>query len=257
MIGSSALIGYSGFVGTTLLGQKKFTDLYRSTNINEIQNKTYDLAVIAAAPGKKWLANTNPFEDQKALDRLIEPLKKMRATQVVLISTVDVFPCPFEVDEDTSIDLFELAPYGYNRRRLELFVENNFKNHLIVRLPGLVGKGLRKNILFDFVHNNKIEEIESRNFFQFYPMENLWTDIQRGLDHEIRRLHLTSEPVQVSEVAKEVFGLTFDQKLQRPLIQYDFRSKYHNLWGKEEPYQYSKKESINAIKKYRKGEAGE
>ena len=65
---SEALIGYTGFVGQTLLRSKDFDDLYRSTNIQEIKNKSYDLVVGAGAPAKKWLANKETVGGAKAID---------------------------------------------------------------------------------------------------------------------------------------------------------------------------------------------
>ena len=41
----NSLIGFSGFVGGTLLKQACFEDLYRSTNIGEIEGKSFDLVV--------------------------------------------------------------------------------------------------------------------------------------------------------------------------------------------------------------------
>lgn len=254
---TSALIGYTGFVGTTLLGQRNFTDLYRSTNINEIKNKRYDFVVAAAAPAKKWLANSKPFEDQKNIDKLIGTLSYLQAERFVLISTVDVFAQPIGVDEDTRIDIFDLQPYGYNRRRLELFVEEKFPNHLIVRLPGLVGRGLRKNIIYDFLNKNRVDQIESRNSFQFYPMSRLWKDIEIALNNNLKLIHLTAEPVTVAEVAKDAFGLKFEQELENPLVQYDFRTRYHSYWGAESPYQYSKHQSLDAIREYKRQELNE
>ena len=71
---STALIGYSGFVGQTILRSQPFDDLYRSTNINNIKGKCYDLVVGAGAPAKKWLANKDPDGDAAAIDNLIENL---------------------------------------------------------------------------------------------------------------------------------------------------------------------------------------
>jgi hypothetical protein len=47
-----ALIGYSGFVGSTLLKQRHFDSLFRSTNIDEIVGKTFDMVVCAGAPAQ-------------------------------------------------------------------------------------------------------------------------------------------------------------------------------------------------------------
>ena len=38
----NALIGFSGFVGSSLLKQTEFEHLYRSINIADIENNTFD-----------------------------------------------------------------------------------------------------------------------------------------------------------------------------------------------------------------------
>lgn len=171
-----ALIGFSGFVGSTLLRQKNFDALYRSTNIDDICGKSFDTVVCAGAPAQKWLANKHPEDDARKIDSLIEKLKTVKCKQFILISTVDVFKKPEGVDETSPVDEQQLHPYGLHRRNLEKFVMEHFPASLIVRLPGLVGPGLRKNIIFDFHTKNNIAQIESRSVFQFYPMINLWYD---------------------------------------------------------------------------------
>lgn len=254
---NNALIGYTGFVGGTLLDNADFVasaDLYRSTNIGEIRGKRYALLVCAGAPAKKWYANAHPEEDRQAIDGLINHLDTVTAERVVLVSTVDVFPSPVRVDENTPIDGNTLQPYGYNRRRLEEFVQEKFNHALIVRLPGLVGHGLKKNIIFDFLNNNNLDQIESRNVFQFYPMDRLWTDIQLALSHDLPLVHLTAEPVDVRTVAHVAFNLDFQSELDKPLVNYDMRSIHAGLWSKQD-YQYSRDESLAAIRRYAQTEA--
>ncbi|CAK2394993.1 hypothetical protein VCRA2116O29_1280001 [Vibrio crassostreae] len=53
MGGNDALIGFSGFVGKTLLKQRDFDHHYRSTNIEQIQNNRFDTVVCAGAPTQK------------------------------------------------------------------------------------------------------------------------------------------------------------------------------------------------------------
>ena len=247
---TSALIGSTGFVGTTLLSQRSFDYCYHSTDIDEIDNKEFDLVICAAAPAKKWYANLHPDEDKDCIDSLIGHLKTISAKKFILISTVDVFKSPVNVDENTSITLDELQPYGYNRRRLELFVEENFQSHLIVRLPGLVGTGLKKNIIYDFKNHNEIEKIESDNVFQFYPMKNLLKDITTADNHGLKLVHLTAAPVSVKEVAKSAFNFDFDNHLGKPLVSYDFKTIHGALFGTTPDYQYDKAESLKAIKEY-------
>ena len=247
---TSALIGSTGFVGTTLLSQRSFDFCYHSTDIGEIDNKEFDLVICAAAPAKKWYANLHPDEDKACIDTLIEHLKTIKAIKFILISTVDVFKSPVNVDENTPISLSELQPYGYNRRRLELFVQENFDSHLIVRLPGLVGTGLKKNIIYDFKNHNEIEKIESDNVFQFYPMKNLLKDITTADKQALKLVHLTAAPVSVKEVAKAAFDFDFDNHIGKPLVAYDFKTIHSALFGSTPDYQYDKTESLKAIREY-------
>ena len=167
----------------------------------------------------------------------------------MLISTVDVFGKPVSVDESNAVETEKLHPYGYNRWRLEQFVQKQFANALIVRLPGLVGPGLKKNIVFDFLNDNNVHNINAQDVFQFYPMVHLWNDISKCLEHGLNLVHLTAEPLNVARIAKEAFGLYFENTLPRPAIHYDFRSLHAGFWGKKD-YQYSAESSLAAIREY-------
>lgn len=249
-----ALIGYSGFVGSTLLKQTSFSALYRSTNIHEIENREFDLVVCAGAPAQKWIANRDPENDLKIIDGLIGHLRTIKCRTFVLISTVDVFGKPIGVDENTPVDEEGLHPYGLHRRRLEKFVEQNFASHLIVRLPGLVGPGLRKNVIFDFLNNNNLHAIESRGVFQFYPMVNLWSDIQTALDARLPLVHLAAEPISVADVSLKGFGKPFTQELNGQPARYDMQSRYSHVFGASGRYQYSERETLLAIRAYAQSE---
>ena len=244
---TDALIGYTGFVGSNLMAAHEFGAVFNSKNITEIEGQSFNLLVCAGAPAKKWYANLHPEEDKETLDGLMGHVSKVRAGRVVLISTVDVFKNPYLADENTPVDMDGLSAYGLNRRRLEIFVEEHFENVLIVRLPGLVGKGLKKNILFDFHNNNEVLKIDSRGVFQFYPVQRLWGDIKKAEENALSLVHLTSAPVSVAEVAREVWGREFRNEVLPKPAKYDFRSAHAGLWGRER-YQVSRDEEIAAIK---------
>lgn len=251
---NNALIGFSGFVGTTLQKQANFSHLYRSTNMDDIDNRTFDMVVCAGAPAQKWIANKDPQGDREKIEGLIEHLKTIKCEKFILISTVDVFHNSVGADEETPVDEIGLHPYGLHRRWLEKFVASHFSNYLIVRLPGLVGPGLRKNIIFDFLNENNVSAIDSRGVFQFYPMVNLWADIEIGLMEKIKILHLTAEPLSVQQVAISGFGRSFDNVLQNDPATYDFRTRHAPLFGASGSYQYSAREEILAIRAYAQSE---
>jgi hypothetical protein len=249
-----ALVGHSGFVGASLAKQTEFTSSFRSTNISEIRLRSFGLIVCAAAPAQKWIANREPVTDRRNIENLMAHLADASCDTFILISTIDVFKDPAGVDESTLVDENDLHPYGLHRRSLEKFVENHFPKHLIVRLPGLVGPGLRKNVIFDFLNDNNLQSIDSRGVFQFYPMVNLWFDIQTALGAGLNLVHLTAEPISVADVSAQGFGKPFKQSFASKPANYDMRSRHAAVFGSTGYYQYARRETIQAIRAYAQSE---
>lgn len=247
---TSALIGHSGFVGSTLKRQRGFEHQFRSSDIAGIDGGSFELVVCAGAPAQKWKANADPEADLRTIDGLIAHLDAITCEQLVLISTVDVFGDPTAVDESSDVRTEGLHAYGAGRRRLEEFVQERFDRHLVVRLPGLVGPGLRKNVIFDLLHDNNLEAVDSRGVFQFYPMVNLWWDIETALAAGLSLVHLTAAPVDVSTISRLGFGRRFENHLERPVARYDFRTRHADVFGASGAYQYAAGETITAVRAY-------
>lgn len=252
---TNSLIGFSGYVGSTILKQEDFTVLYRSTNISEINNKCFETVVCAGAPAQKWIANQDPQADLENVNALISHLRTVTCKTFILISTVDVFKTPIGVDEDSPIDEAGLHAYGLHRRLLEKFVQEHFQHHLILRLPGLVGPGLRKNVIFDFLNDNNTSAIDSRAVFQFYPMVNLWSDIKVALSAGLSLVHLTAEPISVKDLADDGFGKEFTNILERPPAAYDFQSKHALVFSGSGKYTYTRRETLLAVRTYAQSES--
>src|SRR4029077_2021184 len=119
-----------------------------------------------------------------------------------------------------------------------------------VRLPGLFGEGLKKNIIYDFIHNNNIGQIHADSVFQFYPIINLWRDIQTALKHNIKLVNFATEPTSVLEIAREGFGLEFSNRPQTNPAYYDFRTKYDHLFGGAKGYIYNKDQILKLLKNF-------
>jgi nucleoside-diphosphate-sugar epimerase len=247
---SKAIIGYTGFVGSNLISQQKFDDFYNSKNIESIQGKSYDLVVCAGAPAVKWLANKEPIKDKENLQKLMDCLAQVSTNKLILISTVDVYPTPVQVDEDTKIDPKILQPYGKHRLELEQFVQENF-NSLVVRLPGLFGEGLKKNIIYDFLNDNIGDWINKDSVFQFYNLAHLWEDLAIALDHELKLVNFATEPVSVAEVALEAFGFEFSEEPKNNPANYDMRTKYFDLFSSDQQgYLYGKKIVFQELREF-------
>jgi nucleoside-diphosphate-sugar epimerase len=245
----NALIGHTGFVGGTLNRQFEFHDFYNSKNIESIADKEYNLVVCAGAPAEKWKANQNPEADLAAIKRLAAPLARVHARRFILISTVDVYPQPIGVDEDTLLEP-GAAAYGRHRYLLEKFVQDHF-DALVVRLPGLFGRGLKKNVIYDFLHENNVAQIDSRGSFQFYDLENLWRDLSAALSAGLRLLNVATEPVTVAEVVQHGFMREWkNEPADKIPARYDFRSVHAERWGGANGYLYEKGEVLDALRKY-------
>lgn len=146
------LVGYSGFVGSNIRNSHEFDGLYDITNIKEAFGKNPDLLVYSGVPAQKFLANKEPEKDFEIIKDAINNIKMINPKEIVLISTIDIYKDPVDVDEDTVIDTDELQPYGYNRYYLENWVKENIDKHLVVHLPGLYGKNIKKNFIYDLIH---------------------------------------------------------------------------------------------------------
>lgn len=146
------LVGYTGFVGSNIAAMHEFDGYFNSKNVEEAYGKEPDLLVYSAVPAEMFLANQNPEADFAIIEQAISNIKKIAPKRIVLISTIAVYKDPDEVDEDAYINKDELLAYGKNRLHLEQWVEENIKDYLIVRLPGLYGKNIKKNFINDFIN---------------------------------------------------------------------------------------------------------
>jgi hypothetical protein len=246
----TALIGYTGFVGSNINAQNTFSDTYNTSNIEAIEGQSYDLVVSAANGAEMWRINQEPEKDRAQIEGFIERIKTVKIKKLVLISTVGVYKHPIDVDEDTPIDIDGLPPYGVNRYYLEQFCADNF-DALIVRLPGLFGPGLKKNVIYDLLHDNNVDRIHRGGLYQYYNLANIWKDIEIALDNNISLINFATEPVRTDAIAKEAFGIDFTNEPEGVTpASFDMRSKHAKLYGPSDNYLYSKKQELDDIKAF-------
>jgi hypothetical protein len=238
-IGLKGLIGYTGFVGGTLCGQQEFDLLYNSSNIGDIAGQELDLLICAGAPGLKWKANKEPVDDEANLRGLLSHLQTVKAKSFVLISTVDVYPRPFGVDEDSFIDENVLEPYGKNRYMLEREVRKRFPSALVMRLPGLYGRGLKKNAIYDLMHDNALHLIHKDSVLQYYGLRNLSEDISKALSAQLTLVNMATEPVCIADVARRCFDRDFDNVTESSPPNYNMQTNHAAAFGKVGRYIYS------------------
>jgi hypothetical protein len=243
----SALIGHTGFVGSNLARQHRFDATYNSSNIDSIAGEEFDLVVCAGVRAEKWIANANPQADREGIDRLIGALDSVKARRAILVSSVDVFITPLDVDETTPIVTAGLHPYGKNRYYVEQAFADRFDT-LVARLAGLYGPGIKKNVIHDFLNDHQIEKIDSRGVFQFYGLHRLWGDLQIALDKKLPLIHLPTAPVSVEEVVRAAFGRDFTNHVVDCPARYDVRTRHAELLGGIGHYLENKPAELEGIR---------
>lgn len=236
-----ALIGHTGFVGSNLKEQVLFDRFYNSKNIEDIGGEEFDTIVCAGVSSVKWRANKQPIEDFRQIERLISNLEKAKFRRLVLVSTIAVYDNPAD------------NPYGQNRLYLETYLKNRFDNIYIVRLPSLFGKHLRKNAIYDLL-NGDTRFLPHRNSkLQYYCLDDLWKDISKMIENDIRILNISTEPVVFSEILK-IFGAVYGCDNSEKLVEENMQSTNGFVWDKEGPYLYDKNEILDRLERFIKNE---
>jgi nucleoside-diphosphate-sugar epimerase len=202
------LVGDTGLIGTTLKEKITFESTFNSKNIQELQEIKDDNVTIylSCLPATKWLVNKDIKSDIKNINSIIEIISKLRYKKIILISTIDVYcDSPQLSDEDTIIHVKNLS-YGTNRYYFELLVKNLcvYEDLKIFRLPALYNKHIKKNILYDLINNNNVNQINANSSFQWYNLNNLDNDIRlySALHPKRNVFNLFTEPLDSIEIVK-------------------------------------------------------
>ena len=246
----TALIGYTGFVGSNLMQQHDFTSLYNSKNFQNMEGKEFDLVVCAGISAVKWMANKEPEKDMANIKALEDILATINAKQFILISTIDVYAVTKGKDENFDCSSVNNHAYGAYRLAFEKFCDNKFDDCTIVRLPGLFGDGLKKNVIFDLLNDNCLEMINDKSSFQYYYLKHLWKDIQIALDNDIKLINLFTEPISTQEIHKIFFASKGIGEEEVPESHYDLYTRYAHNWNNSGNYIYTKNEMIQQLSEF-------
>jgi hypothetical protein len=232
-----ALIGHTGFVGGTLLAAGGFTHGFNSRDFHDMRGARFDEVVCAGVRSAKWLANTEPAQDKAAIEALLRVLENVRVGRFVLISTVDVYPDPsLPLDETAVLEGLPNHSYGSHRYLVEQFVAGLYPNHAIVRLPALFGDGLKKNALFDLLHDNRVDRLDPAAEYQWYPLRRLPGDLARIAGAGLGLVNLVTEPSPLGDVIARFFPAARPGPETQAAPRYALRTRYAPLFGGVVPY---------------------
>jgi len=198
------IIGAKGMVGQNLVnlysGDNNVFSITRE-NIETYKNFKFDLIFLAAADGRKYIANKEPYLDLISIMNLMNTVRYYDADKIVLISTIDVYNTVMNNGDENTKLAITFPSYGSNRLQLEFALRGLFKEKLLViRLQGLIAENLKKNLLFDIKNNRTLANFSNDTTFQFYPLNRLRKDIDVVLSMQIRLCNLSAEPISIKEL---------------------------------------------------------
>ena len=245
-----ALIGCTGFVGSWLAGTDSFDFQINRSNLESLQGAQLDRIVCAGLPATKWIANRNPAEDLANVQRLEGILKTVRASKFTLISTIDVYPLMTSADEDFDCEQHPNHSYGAHRLRFERFVRESFPQVHVVRLPAMFGPGLKKNVIYDLLHDNQLEAIHPESRFQWYPLTRLADDLRVIEAEQLPLVNLFTEPLATGAVITKLFpGKTVGRSAGNP-VHYDLHTRHGRLFGGDGRYMMRADAAMSALHKF-------
>lgn len=220
------LFGSTGLVGRALQEQTVFDQLYSSANFRDIRllRQHIDHLVLCCLPATKWKVNQDPLADLQNIFSIVDTLKDVHAERITLISTIDVYGHGGLSLCEANDSLLEKPGYGGNRLLFELLIRAQFRSDLvqIIRLPALFHRLIKKNILFDLIHDHETEKINANSSYQWYPLERLWTDIAKCPANGT--VNLFPAPIETVKIMEEFFPSA--PRFMKERISYNHRTMY-------------------------------
>lgn len=243
---NNLIIGHRGFVGSNLGRQIPNAVGVGRAEIASIAGLTFGDIYCAAPQAKKWWANKNPDQDKQEVDNLIESCRQVSCTgHFVLFSTVDIYDPPTGKTEN-DLPSSHAHPYGAHRFHLEQCILDHFRSRTkVIRLPALVGQGLKKNIIYDLLNNNNVELINANSSFQWFNLDFLDKVLKIAFHLQgSHLLNIASEPLPTEDLVRTLFPYDIDRlNWQGPSICYDIRTIYGQS---DKPYLFSKEEVLES-----------
>ncbi len=175
------VLGHTGFLGKTvfekLSAQKKYTvvGVNSETNVGDISD-AFDVVVNCAGNAQKHSIEDDLFACASAIDTEISVLDSLW----FLAKTTN------RIIHISSIDATEGSMYGKIKSQVEQKVRGLYKEFLILRPAGLIGPGLKKNVVYDICNHQQIY-VAKHSIFNFISTEEVANIIEYTIDHPEKR----------------------------------------------------------------------
>jgi hypothetical protein len=183
------IVGCTGFVGSNIASKYRFDGRFNSKNIEDAFGAKPDLLVFCGVPAEMFLAASNPAADLAVVENAAENIRKIAPKRMALVSSIAVMDNADGTDEDCAVDASKLTPYGLHRYKLEQTAREIVPGCLVVRLPALFGRGLKKNFIYDMLSYFPAM-LNKTKFDEFSASESIIADCYKLQDNGFYKLNV-------------------------------------------------------------------
>jgi hypothetical protein len=221
-----ALIGSNGTIGQSLLDNMHFDAVFNSDNLEKITEQSWELIVCAAPSGNRLAINRGQTQDINDCEAIVDTLSQCQTKKLLLIGSVDAETAPN-------------STYGRNRAWLEKELSKIHATY-ILRLSTLIGKRIKKNMLFDLKHRLFLNSLDRDAELQWCILDDLPQQINACLAGAPGITSIVSKPINNIQIINRFFP-DITSGYSTSTVRYDQR-----------PYVYTQEQILQAMERYLK-----
>jgi len=211
------IIGQSGFVGNTIYNYfitNNYEVKYINSKTKQLSNTHFDVIVNCAGNPKKYLAESNPEIDiHKNISPFLRILKlKLKTKHFIHISSIDA-----------------CNPQESNYAKSKIVTENcaklYFPKTTVLRLGGLIGPYLSKNVVYDIV-NNKNLFVTFNSTYNYISTQEVAKIVEQIITLNIwnKTINIAaSKPIKVNKIIEEAKKRSISFTKTEGLIKENYR----------------------------------
>lgn len=158
------ILGGEGYVGSAyarLCGAKGLPHtVITRKNYESLVGASCDVFVNANGNSRKFMAERDPkWEFDASVRSVVHALEDFKSGVYVQLSTGDVYPDQSRTEltrEESAINPQRQSRYGLHKHLAEQTVLARHPRALVIRMGGFVGYGMKKNAIFDMLHDQPV-----------------------------------------------------------------------------------------------------
>jgi len=215
-----AVLGGNGFIGKELVDNLKINNDITSVtreSYNQYIGKHFDVLINASGSPKKYWAETHQLEDFDAnVTSVHRSILDFKYDKYIYLSSIDAIYCS--------------SVYGFHKYLAEKLIFRYCPNFLILELSTVIGKGLKKGVVYDLLNNQKLRVSKDSSFHLITTTEiaNIITFLlDKGISNDYFAVGGTNS-ITVSEIAK-ILGVSYTVKPSSPVQSYNLDYYLKNL----------------------------